>query len=160
MTFFKTLFARKSHQPKLSPDFSVKVEKAIHLLVNANSNLDDQQFIKLLVDNGIDKPEAIEILLFLPIAFVRQWLTDVKWLDTYIEYINERKQIKHIFRETASYMIISKVVKTYFQSSPSGDVVLKIGGRSAEFHAMNQLLNKYPRAELHEIELSPTIITR
>ena len=160
MTFFKTLFVRKKNQPKLTPYFRAQVEKAIHLLANANPNLDNQQFMELLINNDIGKQEATEIFLFLPIAFVRQWLTDVNWLQTYIEYFSEQKQIERKFSETPSYEVISGVTKNYFQNSPSSDVVLKIAGRSAEFHAMNKLLLNNPDSKPQEIEFSPTVIMR
>lgn len=160
MTFFKTLFARQDNRPNLQPDFSVRVDKAIQVLADANAQLDNEQFIELLVDNGINKQEAIEIYLFLPIAFVRHWIADLKWLDTYIEYFSEQRQIERKFSETASYQIISTVTRNYFQNSPNQDAILKIGGRSAEFHAINQLLNDNPQANLQDIELSPTVIIR
>lgn len=148
------------NQPKLTPNFSVQVEKAIHLAASVNSNLDNEQFIELLVNNGIGQEEATEIFLFLPIAFVRQWLADVKWLDTYIEFFTEQRRIERKFSETASYQIINGVVHDYFRNSPNRDTVLKIGGRSAEFHAINRLLNDNPQAKLQDIELSPTVIIR
>lgn len=160
MTFFKTLFARKESSQKLTRGFRDHVEKAINLLADTNSNLDNGQFMELLVDNGINKYEATEIFLFLPIAFVRLWLTDVKWFDTYIEYFSEQKQVERKFSETPSYKVISDVAKHYFQNSPSRNTVLKIAGRSAEFHAINKLLLDNPDSKLKEIEFSPTVIIR
>ena len=158
MTFFKTLFAGKKSQPTPSSDFSAQVEKAIRLLASANVDLDNEQFMRLLVDNGINKLDATEIFLFLPIAFVREWLTDMNWGDTYIEYFDEHKQIERKFSETTSYKIINTVAQNYFRNSPDRDTVLKIAGRSAEFHAINKLLNDNPKAELKEVKLSPPMI--
>ena len=162
MTFLKSLFSKKTVQDNshetLSLDFARKVQKAITLLGDNESSLDDEKVLKLFNENGIDDKEAIEILLFLPITFVRHWLPNLKWHDTYCELINDKKQIERKYSETKSFQIIWEVTKNYFQNSPKADTIIKIGGRSSEFHAINQLLNDGGKFE--NIELAQTVIVR
>ena len=42
---------------------------------------------------GIEEDSAIEIITFLPIAFVRKMLPNVNWLNNYTEYYSNKKQI-------------------------------------------------------------------
>ena len=162
MTFLKSLFSKTTLQDNsketLSFDFARQVQKAIELLSNNSGSLTDQEVVQLLTDNGISYNEAIEILLFLPIAFVRHWLPNLKWHDTYIEFINEKKQIEKKYSETKSFQIIWEATKDYFQNSPKSDTIIKVGGRSAELHSVNQLLND--GGKLEDIELSKTVIIR
>lgn len=160
MKFLKTIFAGRKGELKLSSDFPAHVEKAIQVLTNADSDLNDEQFLQLLINAGINKYEAIEIFLFLPISFARYWLTDVNWPDSYIEYLSEKKQIKKEFSTTNSYQVISRVTEHYFRNTPDKTAILKIGSRSSEFDAINQLLRDNPKARLTDIEISPTIIIR
>ena len=96
MEFFKQLFfkSEKKVQDSLSPDFDLKVRKAIKLLGEKENLHEDKDAIQFLIDNGIKEKEAVEIIIFLPIAFIRHWLTTVKWDDTYIEFVNENKTVE------------------------------------------------------------------
>ncbi|MDX2049242.1 MAG: hypothetical protein SFU87_20830 [Chitinophagaceae bacterium] len=162
MSFFKSLFFRKKNdndfQEIFSPDFEVQVEKAIKLLSENEADLNNETIFKLFTDNGIGEKEAIEILLFLPISFIRHWIPNLKWPDTYDELINGKQQIEKKYAETKSFLIIWEVTSKYFQNSPDAKTILQIGGRSAEFHTINQLLNE--GGELENVELAKTTIMR
>lgn len=161
MTFFKSLFSNKTKHAKskytLSNNFALQVQKSITLLSENEGALSDEEVIRLLISDGIDYNEAIEILLFLPIAFVRNWLPNLKWHNTYNEY-NNKKQSERKYSETKSFQIIWDVTKDYFQNAPNADSIIKISGRSAEFHAINQLLNE--GCNLKDIKLTKTTIIR
>lgn len=162
MSFFKSLFFEKTVKDNsgeiFAPDFAGQVKKAITLLGNNETSLDDKHVLELFISNGIGYKEANEILLFLPIAFVRHLLPNLKWHDTYNEFINDKKQTERKYGETKSFQIIWDVTKNYFQNSPQTDTILKIGGRSAEFHVINQFLNDGEKLE--DIQLTKTMIIR
>jgi hypothetical protein len=162
MTFLKSLFSKKTlpdnSKETLSSEFARHVQKAIELLGCHSGSLSDEEVVQLLTDNCISYNEAIEILLFLPIAFVRHWLPNVKWHDTYFEFISDKIQMEKIYCESKSFQIIWEVTKDYFENSRNSDTVIKVGGRSAELHSINQLLNNCSKFE--NIELSKTVIIR
>ncbi len=144
----------------LSPDFDLKVKKAIKLLGEKENLHEDKDAIQFLIDNDIEQKEATDIILFLPIAFIRHWLTTVKWDDSYIEFVNENKTIERKFFDTEAYQIIWKVTDEYFANSPNTETIVKIGGRSAEFNVINPILNNDANAKLEEIKISKTAIIR
>ena len=135
------------------------VDSAIKFLAQNENSLEDKEAIQFLVKKGINNEEAIEIVTFLPIAFVRSWLTTLNWKDNYIEYQNGKYTEKK-FSETESYIQILEVAKAYFNGNPTKETVIKIAGRSAEFNAMNKLLIENPTAKIEDINLSETVIIR
>ena len=135
------------------------VDSAIKFLAQNENSLEDKEAIQFLVKKGINNEEAIEIVTFLPIAFVRSWLTTLNWKDNYIEYQNG-KYIEKKISETESYIQILEVAKAYFNGNPTKETVIKIAGRSAEFNAMNKLLIENPNAKIEDINFSKTVIIR
>jgi len=135
------------------------VEFAIELFARNKNSLEDKQAIKFLIENGIIENEAVEIVAFLPIAFIRSWLTKVNWKDNYTEYKNEEYVAKK-FSETETYNQILKATKDYFNRNPNKETVMKIAGRSAEFNVINKLLLENPTAKIEEINLTETVIIR
>jgi len=158
----KSFFSKKPSYPEedLSPDFEQQVKHAISLIEVGEDIDSDEDFLNYLVSNGIARKEAVEILLFLPIAFVRHWLSTVKWPDSYLEYVDSKRTNKRKYSETKSYQIIWQVTSDYFQDNPKNDTVFKIGTRSAEFNAINKLMWDNPDSNLEKVTVSKTIIMR
>jgi hypothetical protein len=158
----KSFFSSKTSDTKieLPQDFDQIVRQAISLIKRSDNVNTNEELLNYLTTNGIEYTSAVEILLFLPIAFVRQWLPTAKWLDTYVEYINEKTQTEKRYGETESYQIIWNVTTEYFNQNPDKETVLKIGGRSAEFNVINKILLDNPNSKLEELELSQTFIIR
>lgn len=138
---------------------TTSVELAIELFARSGNSLKDKQAIEFLIENGITENEAVEIVTFLPIAFIRSWLTKVNWKDNYTEFKNE-KYVAKKYSETESYNQILKVAKDYFNRNSSKETVMKIAGRSAEFNVINQLLLENPTAKIEDINLTETVIIR
>jgi len=158
----KSFFSSKKSnaEPALPHDFDQIVRHAISLVKTSTDVNTDEEFLSYLTSNGIEYTSAVEIVLFLPIAFVRQWLPTAKWLDTYIEYIDEKKQIERKYNDTKAYQIIWNVSTEYFANNPDKDTVFKIGGRSAEFNVVNKILLENPNSKLEDLKLSQTFIQR
>ncbi len=110
-SLIKSFFSRKPDysEEELSPEFEQQVKLAISLIEVGNDIDTDEDLLNYLLDNGIARKEATEILLFLPIAFVRHWITTVKWHATYLVYVDAKRTIKRKYHETKSYQIIWKV---------------------------------------------------
>jgi hypothetical protein len=134
------------------------VRKAITVLEKNENDLENEEVIQLLLNNGFEDNKALKLFIFLPIAFVREWFSTVKWPDAYIEWESDKIQTEKCYDETKDYIIIWKVTKQYFENSPKHDTIMKIGGSSAEFQAINKLLNAQPGCKLEEIKISKTII--
>lgn len=154
--FFKR---RKAEEPtgKLSPDFPLFVKKSISILGQLNPASDNEIALNLLVDNGINEKEAIEIIIFLPICFCRQFLKDINWPDSYI-LINNKSQTEIKYSNTESFCLIERETKQYFKNKPSHDVILNIVSRSSEFDAINKLLNN--GGNFKDIVLTKTAIMK
>ena len=143
----------------MSARFAQNVPTGIALLAES-PGLTNDEVIKLFVDAGMPYADAVEIFLFLPIAFVRCWLPHLRWHETYVEaFENGVKQMKR-FDQTESFLTIMSTVQLYFNAHPQRETVLKIAGRSAEFRVMNELLLHNPQAKPEEIVFSQTIIQR
>jgi hypothetical protein len=157
----KSLFSKETTaaDTPLSVDFEEQVEKAILLIDKEKGILQDKEFVNLLVRSGIGHKAAVEILIFLPIAFTRRLLSTVEWPDTYMEEVGKNQRIKK-FDETESFKKIWKVTIDYFDTSPSNDTILKIAGRSAEFDAVNQLLTNQPSSKPEDIQIGLSVIMR
>lgn len=135
------------------------VESAIELFARNVNSLEDKQAIQFLIENGIRENEAVEIITFIPIAFIRSWLTKVDWKDNYTEYKDE-EYVSKKYSETEPYKQILKVTIDYFNRNPDKETVIKIASRSAEFNAINQLLLENPTAKIEDISLTETVIIR
>ena len=161
MNFFDYLFKSKTHKSKdfISPDFANSVEKAIRFIDSSDINLDEDALFEKLCETCKNDFEGQEIYVFLPIVFVRLCFPQVNWLETYNEIDSTKKETKREFKNTESYQIILQVSKKHFQNL-SQETMIKIAGRSAEFHAMNQLFFDNTDAKLEDIKFTETTVIR
>lgn len=141
-------------------EFLSDVKKSIKLIGSLNESPKDEKLLDLLDQNGINENNAIEILTFLPIAFVRRMLPKINWRENYIEQLSDKKQRKKQFSENQFYSIIESETKNYFGNNPESEVIIKIAGRSAEFKVINDLLLKNKNADITEIKFTENIIIR
>lgn len=124
----KSLFSstKTKAQQNLPDNFDQLVKHAITLIENNTTNIDtDKDFLNYLISNGIEYKAAVEILIFLPIAFVRHWLHTVKWSDIYIEYfikieackknIAKQQPIKLFGTSLTSILITSQKMKLFLR---------------------------------------------
>ena len=160
--FFKKLFGNTPpvQETDVLAEFSSHATKAIALLTQGTGQLEDDEIIDLLLANGIPHHEATELLLFLPIAFCRHLLTQVKWPDYYIEYVSEQQQQQILYRDNPRYEIIQYALKAYLAGNFRREDYHKISGRCASFHALNTLLLQYPGTKLEELKVTPEHILR
>jgi hypothetical protein len=138
-------------------NFPDKVRLAIDLLVSTES-VSNEEILNLFINNNIDPLSANEILNFLPIALVRRMFPQVKWRDIYVEIRGPGEQTEKKYSDSFTYNIISEIAEWYCTTSPGSEAILKIAGRSAEFQAINNLLNQDSSIKLEEIKLTETFI--
>jgi hypothetical protein len=162
MSFLKSLFSnnKKNNKISISSNFKEQVFKAINVLGENEGALDDDEAKQLLLHHGIPEIDINEIIVFLPIAFVRKWLKTVEWSDTYMEMKSKSQTQEKKYSETESYIIIWSITTEYFENTPNGDFIFKIAGRSSEYKVINQVLNNNPNAKLEDLKLSNTVIIR
>jgi hypothetical protein len=141
-------------------EFHSHVKKSINLIGNSTKSLENDELLNLLTQNGIEENSAIEIVIFLPIAFVRKMLPNVNWREKYVEHFSDKKQRTKIFSENELYKIIEIETDNYYAKNPQNEVIIKIAGRSAEFKVINDLLLKNEKADISAIKLTENVITR
>ena len=158
MSFWnKILGKKKDVLTEKSSDFDSDIKKSIEIIGNAKS-LENDKLLTILKRNGIEENIGIEIITFLPIVFVRKWLADLDWPKTYLEHYSDSKRISKRFSDNHQYLEMEKIVDDYWNNKPNNDVIVNIVGRSAEFNAINKLLND--GGKLTDIKLTETIIIR
>lgn len=121
--------------------------------------MEDNDVLWLLINNGISLDDTIDIPTFLPIAFTRTLFPKANWLDTYLEHDGHIFTSRR-FSETKSYELMKLAVERFFKSDPCPETIIKIAGRSSEFHAMNRLLLENPDAKIEDIQFTETVINR
>ncbi|KAA1241004.1 hypothetical protein [Aquimarina sp. RZ0] len=158
MSFWNKILGKKrNNRIKESSDFNSDVKKAIDIIGSAKS-LENDELLTLLTRNGIEENNAIEIITFLPIAFVRKWLADLDWPKTYLEHYSDSKRLSKRFSDNHQYLTMEEIVDHYWNDNPNNDVIVNIAGRSAEFNAINQLLND--GGKMTDIRMTETVIIR
>jgi hypothetical protein len=158
LSVLKKIFRGKTEERQTTTGFEEDVLKAIALLSENTGELENEAVLNLFIANGINDARALKIHIFLPIAFVRVWLQEVSWPDSYIEFINEDRTREKKYAKSKAYQSILNVTLDYFAGSPDKDTVLKIAGRSAEFHVINQLLTEHPDYNISDVKFSKTVI--
>lgn len=141
-------------------EFLRYTQQAIRLITESHGQLEDGQLLSLFEANGIPPKEAVELLLFLPQAFCRRLLSEVKWPDYYLEYISENKSVKYFYADNERYSIILAALQAYIADGFMQSDYYKIAGRSASFHALNQLMLDNPGHKLAEALVTPETIIR
>jgi UDP-N-acetylmuramoylalanine-D-glutamate ligase len=154
------LFKRKEKQLDVSCKFRQNVQKAITLLLKSNNSPTDEMVLELFQKNGISKADSVEILIFLPIAFLRRLYDHLNWHDSYFEFDDKNNRVEKKFADSESFQIIEDVTDKYFQNLPVSPNITNIAWRSAEFNALNDILLKNPGMKAEDVLLSKTFIVR
>ena len=159
MKFFKSIWSGKTKEKSLLSDkFSFFVEQVIKEIDKRDSEINDDTFYQIICEQEINQFEANEIYIFLPIAFAQLWLQKVNWHEEYHEILPNKKEVSKRYDETLSFQIIIEIVKNYFENKPSKNTIIQIGGRSADFNAINNLLLEGGKIE--DVKVMKTTIVR
>ena len=141
MNFIRKIFKSKSDQlPPVDKGFSSYVQKSITLTGTKGKVLENDKLVELLVSNGIPEVEAIEIMLFLPIAFCKKLLPQINGHPDYVDCDAKNGNVTRLYTDNPRYLIIQSETENYWTQNPDKDIVINVAGRSAEFKSINQLL--------------------
>jgi len=115
--------------------------------------LDDESVFLALVAAGVESQVASRIVEFLPIAYCR-----VLFLKSGVQFSNSFTRATSPL-EIRSFSFVPEWVfflahaESEIRGGTTNEQILTVAGRSAEFHAINQLLDK--GAELKNLVLTP-----
>jgi hypothetical protein len=154
------IFNRKEKQIDISSKFRGSVQKAITLLLNSNYSPTDEMVLEMFQKDGSSKVDSVEIILFLPIAFLRRLYHHLNWHDSYFEFDDKNNRVEKKFADSVAFQIIQEETEKYFQNLPVSRNITNIAWRSAEFNALNDILIKNPDAKTEDVILSKTFIVR
>ncbi len=165
MSFWKTIFGKSKKiksesqlENEISTEFRNWVKSSIKLIGIEGGDMENEELHNYLIQNGIPEFDAGELIIFLPTAFCRKLLPDIKWLPEYVDYYSKKKQIKKKYNENNRYLIIEEETEKYWNNNPSKKIVLNIAGRSAEFNAINKMLNN--GGKLEDVKLTESYVIR
>jgi hypothetical protein len=158
MRFLKSIFGVKDKLPPIQGDLSTFVRKSIPIIGTTGKTMHDPELIQLLVSEGVPEQEAIEIVLFLPVAFARILVPEIRWQNYYVECYGDNKKIERLYQENPRYLIFESETHRFFNSRPDSELLLNVAGRSAELKAVNKLL--LDGSKIEDIEMSPCYIVR
>lgn len=159
MNFINRLFRkRRNNFDPIDREFSSWVNKSIILAGTKGKDLDNEKLVELFVANGIPQTDAVEIVLFLPVAFCRKLLPQIKWHDHYVDFYSERKQVKRLYKDNPRFVVMQTDTDEYWSAIPDNEIILNIAGRSAEFKTINELLLGGGRLE--NIEVGENFVVR
>ena len=115
--------------------------------------LDDERVFRALVDRGVERLLAARIVEFLPIAYCRVLLLNsgVQFSNSFARAASPLK-IQSLSCEPA-WIFFLAYAESEIREGVARPELLLVAGRSAEFHAINQMLDK--GAELKNLRLTP-----
>ena len=159
MSIWNKIFKKiKTETIEIKNNFDADVIKSIEIIGNAEKSLDNGDLMSLLMEKGIKSENAFEIIIFLPVAFIRRWLNNIDWPITYLDYYSENNKITKKYSENHQYVVIENEVEKYWNNNPKNDFIINIAGRSAEFDAINQFLNDGGKME--DIKIVELVVLR
>lgn len=148
-------FKRESDLEQLSQE---EFDAAVSVLTQYATEWEVEEVLAEMVKRGISEEKAIELYLFIPTAFCRQFIPEAAYKDFYVDYYGPHKQIERKYQDNKLYVAIEKATRAYFASNPSQEAVLNICSVGAEFKSINQALNN--GSKLENLTFAPSYITR
>lgn len=131
-----------------------KLKRAMQLL-QSHEQLDDANLAATFVERGFDLEEGRRLIEFLPLAFGRVLLARIGTTvqPTCMRTTKSGIAVERRLDKNALWREISDFVDEQVTGGLSDNDLLRLAGRSAEFDAVNQLLNQ--GSDARTIVLSP-----
>lgn len=107
------------------------------------ANSDDGQVCSALIESGVQPEIAEKLVMFLPIAYGRVVLKKIgiRFSDSFKHPLNDGTLVEHAFADEPIWRAIVECACDEVSRGISGEHLLSVAARSAEFDAVNQLLN-------------------
>ena len=162
MGIWKHLFGKSNTSDQLETilptHYRELTKKTIELIGKNSKAMENEQLHEYLISHGISDFEAGEFIIFLPTTFCRRLLPELNWPSDYVDYYSEKKKINRRYTENKRYVIMQEESEKYWIGTPNNEWILNIAGRSAEFKAINQLLND--GGKLEDVRLTESYVVR
>ena len=127
----------------MPPGFEAWVEKSIPILGTEAVGKTDPEAVQLLREKiTIPEKEAVEIVLFLPLAFSQFIFYDAPWADYYFESYSSRGQTKMLEAENPRLTTIYAVILRYCKGHSNRDYIAAIAWRYWLFRLLCKSLEK------------------
>jgi hypothetical protein len=122
-------------------NFGGMVEKAISIIGTTGAGQPDQSVVDLLIEANIPEKEAIEIILFLPLAFTQLILPEVDWAAYYFESYSESGRTRMNVSENPRLLTMYSVIIQYCKGTPDRDCIGAIAWRNFIFRLLTKKLD-------------------
>ncbi len=136
----------------------LEIQKGINVLLNIEDPSNFDKVIKTMEYYGIDEDNAREYFIFIPIAFCRLMLPNIKFPEFYLEQDFLGNRIRKKFKNNPLYLEIESVTNAFFETISNSDDILKIASLSSEFNVVNKLLLN--GGNMEDIQLTEMIIIK
>ncbi len=122
------------------------LEELVGLVVEwmqKHPDTDEKELIPSLVKSGEDESVALELIVFVPLAFGRALMkrTGARLKETYCIYTDSRHSKSYRLLDSPVYCEAYRMAEDYYEGKIRGNF-LAIAGRSAEVRGLNQALDK------------------
>jgi hypothetical protein len=133
------------------------ISKAVATL-RSSPNLSDEDVYHALLHEGVDRQLAARLVELLPIAYCRLILADsgVRFSGTFRRILPDGTLQERTFSSELVWNEATEFARAEVARGVSGKDLLNIGGRSAEMHAVNLLLEK--GSKLQNIGLTAPVL--
>lgn len=162
MSIYNLLFKRKTKKEveidevPLPQEFKSFVIKSIEIIGSGAKTMDD--VFEEMISKGIPETEANELMIFIPIVFIRKLLPEVSWCAEYYDCYSEKDKVKRLYDENLRYQIIKAQTDNFWNTQFNNEYVENIVLWSSEYDAINQLLND--GGSLEDAKVTETLIMR
>jgi len=125
-------------------------------IFRTSPELDDESVFRALVGEGIERSLAAHIVEFLPLAYCRVLFLNsgVRFSDSFTRSTSPPKM--HSFSLLPEWVFFLAHAESEIRRGATRQEILMVAGRSAEFQAINQLLDR--KAELKNIVLTSVML--
>jgi hypothetical protein len=135
------------------------IAKAVAVIRESRES-DDAALHRRLIPEGLTVPLAARLVQFLPMVYCRLMLesSGVRFSETFrLRLANGQITPEQTLVSEPIWNEVLAFAKREIRGGISAKDILAIAARSAEFHAVNQLLNK--GAKLENLSLTPVVFT-
>jgi hypothetical protein len=134
-----------------------RIRRAVAVLRKL-ANSDDRQVYSALIESDIQPEMAEKLVMFLPIAYGRVLLKKmgIRFSNQFKRALNDGTLVEHAFADEPIWSAVVECPREEVSGGISGEHLICVAARSAEFDAANQLLNGGSGPE--NIVLTPPVI--
>src|SRR5579864_3128051 len=121
---------------------------------------EDDKIYRSLIEGGVESELAERLIEFLPMVYCRLILASsgAKFPNVFCRLLPNGTFEERLLSSEPVWNAAARFAQCESEAGVSAEDLLAIAGRSAEFHAANQLLQR--RSELEDLRFTPTVLRR